>query len=71
MIYAAVGLLGVATVLTIWSMVVYLKAGLSHMTEDSATSTPAVVATEDLQKSAPVDASKTPEAEDLKSNAQD
>ena len=34
MIYAAVGLLGVATILTIWSMIMYLKVGLSHMTED-------------------------------------
>ena len=34
MIYAAVGLLGLATILTIWSMVMYLKVGLSHMSED-------------------------------------
>ena len=31
MIYAAVGLLMVATVLTIWSMVMYLKAGWGYM----------------------------------------
>ena len=37
MIYAAVGLLGLATILTIWSMVMYLKVGLSHMSEDPKT----------------------------------
>ena len=30
-IYAALGMLAIATVLTIWSMVMYLKAGLSTM----------------------------------------
>ncbi|MGN0914933.1 MAG: CDP-diacylglycerol--glycerol-3-phosphate 3-phosphatidyltransferase [Succinivibrio sp.] len=34
MIYAAVVLLGVATVLTIWSMIMYLKAGWIYMKED-------------------------------------
>ena len=33
MIYAALGMLGVATVLTIWSMVMYLKVGFSFMKE--------------------------------------
>ena len=44
LIYAALGLLQVATILTLWSMIVYLKAGLAHMTEDAvqvATSAPA------------------------------
>ena len=45
MIYAAVGLLCVATVLTIWSMVVYLKVGLSHMTEEAPVKEPQVTAT--------------------------
>lgn len=43
LIYAALGLLQVATILTLWSMIVYLKAGLAHMTEDAvqvATSAP-------------------------------
>ena len=31
MIYASVGLLMVATVLTIWSMIMYLKAGWVYM----------------------------------------
>ncbi len=30
-IYAALGMLAVATVLTIWSMIMYLKAGISHL----------------------------------------
>lgn len=45
MIYAAVGLLCVATVLTIWSMVVYLKVGLSHMSEEAPVKEPQVTAT--------------------------
>lgn len=32
-IYMAIGLLGVATVLTIWSMIIYLKVGLTHMSD--------------------------------------
>lgn len=36
MIYAALGLLILATVLTIWSMVMYLKVGLAHMSEGEA-----------------------------------
>ncbi len=38
MIYAALGLLAVATILTIWSMVMYLRIGLSHMTEEEISS---------------------------------
>ena len=34
MIYAAVTMLVIATVLTIWSMVMYLKAGWEYMQED-------------------------------------
>lgn len=33
-IYASIGLLAVATVLTIWSMVMYLRVGISNMHED-------------------------------------
>lgn len=35
MIYASLGMLLVATILTIWSMIMYLRVGLSHMTEES------------------------------------
>ncbi len=34
MIYASLGLLGVATVLTIWSMVMYLRVGIGTMRDD-------------------------------------
>lgn len=35
-IYSALGMLAVATVLTIWSMVMYLKVGLMNMRENAA-----------------------------------
>ncbi len=35
-IYSSLGMLAVATVLTIWSMVMYLKVGLMNMRENSA-----------------------------------
>lgn len=59
MIYAAVGLLGVATILTIWSMVMYLKVGLSHMGEgtDIAMKAPATTTPAATQSTAPSAAS--------------
>ena len=43
MIYLATALLIVATVLTIWSMIVYLKAGISNMLEPIEPSKPAIL----------------------------
>lgn len=69
MIYAAVGLLGVATVLTIWSMVVYLKVGLSHMSEDSMQAAPAVakkdLAVSAIEQEAPEVTNAAPKSEAL------
>ena len=36
MIYTGVVLLGVATILTIWSMIMYLKAGAKYMKEEKS-----------------------------------
>lgn len=74
MIYAALGLLAVATILTIWSMVMYLRIGLSHMTEEEISSvdkrttaqavaqTAAQVATTVEAAAAPAPAPAAPEA---------
>ncbi len=56
MIYASLGLLAVATILTIWSMVMYLRIGLSHMTEEEITAVDKRTA---VQAIAPVAATTT------------
>ena len=70
MIYAAIGLLGVATVLTIWSMIVYLKVGLSHMSEESQASVPAPVAKAAQAPAAPAAPAPAPAADSAPADAQ-
>ena len=57
MIYAAIGLLLVATILTIWSMWMYLKVSLSHMTEESVKA-PLPPKAEEVKSEAQADDSK-------------
>lgn len=52
-IYASIGLLAVATVLTIWSMVMYLKAGIVTMYEDPNSAPRPAIAQKDQQPAKP------------------
>ncbi len=40
-IYSALGMLAIATVLTLWSMVMYLKVGFSHLDDEAEPAAPA------------------------------
>lgn len=61
-IYASIGLLVVATVLTIWSMVMYLKAGIVTMYEEPSSAPQPAAA---LSRPEPQDKKEEPAGEDV------